>query len=243
MIRLLLPVPSPAPDSLRVEGERFHYLTHVLRLEPGAGLEVFDGRGTRYQAVVVRREEAFAELTLSNPQTGIGGAPLTLLQGLPKGDKLEWILQKGTELGITRFLPVATVRAVVKLDAARGESKRTRWQKIVEEAARQCGRSDVPEVGLPQDLLQAVRALPPQTTVLVLDEEERSRSLSQAVGEAGERGLALVVGPEGGLDRAEVTALIAAGAVPVTLGARVLRTETASLAAAAVILHLRGELG
>src|SRR5690606_34987193 len=123
-------------------------------------------------------------LSLGPASEGIGGAPLTLLQGLPKGDKLEWILQKGTELGITRFWPVATVRAVVKLDAGRGESKRVRWQKIVEEAARQCGRSDVPEVGLPQPLLQAVQALPPGTRVLVLDEEERARTLSQAVAES-----------------------------------------------------------
>jgi 16S rRNA (uracil1498-N3)-methyltransferase len=169
---------------------------------------------------------------------------LALVQGLPKGDKLEWVLQKGTELGATLFAPADTARAVVKLDEKRAAERVKRWTKIVEEAARQCGRADVPEVHPPRALLEAVASLPPGTRLLVLDEEERARPLGQAVASLPEGDpLALVVGPEGGLDRGEVTALAEVGGVPVTLGRRVLRTETAALAALAVLQHLRGELG
>lgn len=242
MIRLLLEVPAPAPDTLTVRGERLHYLAHVLRLREGAALEVFDGRGARFAATVVSLGEDAATLSLSAPQPGVFGSALTLLQGLPKADKLEWIIQKGTELGVSRFMPVATARAVVKLDAERGAHKRERWQKIADEAARQCGRSDTAAVEAPQPLLQAAAALPEGTQLLILDEEERTLRLSAAV-RRDPGPVALVIGPEGGLSREEVAALQGRGGIPVTLGPRVLRTETAGIAAASVLLHLHGELG
>lgn len=240
MIRLLLQLPEG--DRAVVQGERLHYLTHVLRLQPGATFEVFDGRGLRRTATLERLGAAGAELRLGAPQAGTRGAELTLIQGLPKADKLEWIIQKGTELGISRFAPVLTERSVVKLDAARAQTKRERWQRIAEEAARQCGRSDLPGVDLPSPLAQAASSLPEGTQLLVLDEEERERRLVDALRPGGGP-LALVVGPEGGLSRTEVAQLQASGGCSVTLGPRILRTETASLAAAVILLHLSGELG
>jgi 16S rRNA (uracil1498-N3)-methyltransferase len=165
---------------------------------------------------------------------------VTVIQGLPKADKLELVLQKGTELGASAFWPVAMKRCVVKLEG-KEEKKLERWRRIVEEAARQCGRADVPEV---LDPVQVSEAAMTETTVLVLDEAERSLPLSDAVRSVGaSRSLALVIGPEGGLDRSEVDALVAHGALTVTLGPNVLRTETAALAALAVIRHLDGLLG
>lgn len=245
MVRLLLPVPREAPPFVTVEGERFHYLARVLRLSLGDALEVFDGNGRAFPARVEQLAEGSAVLSLG-PAAARARVrrSITVVQGLPKAEKLEWILQKGTELGATAFAPVATERCVVKLSPERASERQKRWAKIVEEAARQCGRYDVPVVQVAQPLALAVAALPRGTRVLVLDEEEKRTRLSAAVAslEPGAP-VALVIGPEGGLSRAEVLELSASGAIPVTLGERVLRTETASMAALAVLLHADGELG
>lgn len=240
MIRLLLPGASEGPAPL--SGERFHYVTRVLRLREGDSLEVFDGKGRRFDAKVTSLTESEGVVTLVNGRDEPALRAITIVQGLPKGDKLELVLQKGTELGAARFAPAMCERSVVKLDG-KEEAKRTRWQRIAEEAARQCGRSDVPEVMTPAPLVALVRSLPDSPQVLVLDEEERAVPLSQAAHAAGERPLALVIGPEGGLARTEVDALLALGAQPVTLGRLILRTETAALAALAVLRHLEGALG
>lgn len=235
-----LHLPHAAPGAVRLDGPRFHHLIRVLRVRAGERLELFDGRGTVFPAEVEQVDTDAATLKVGPgvPQPVAPG--ITIVQGLPKAEKLEWVLQKGTELGAAAFAPVFTERCVVK-PSGREDAKVQRWQKIAEEAARQSGRADVPTVLPPRPLLDAVRALAPGTRVLVLDEEEEERSLSSAAGEGGP--LALVIGPEGGLARSEVQALAALGALGVTLGRRVLRTETAALAALAVLLHLQGELG
>lgn len=239
MIRLL--VPQASEGTVSVEGERLHYLSRVLRLAVGDALEAFDGRGRRFDAKVTSLTDARAELALVNGRDEPRLRAITIVQGLPKGDKLELVLQKGTELGAQGFIPVACERSVVKLDG-KEERKLERWQRIVEEAARQCGRADVPTVQGPLPLVKSMDLLQ-DTQVLVLDEEETAVPLSEAARAAGERPLALVVGPEGGLSRAEVSQLIARGARPVTLGRLILRTETAALAGLSVLRHLEGALG
>jgi 16S rRNA (uracil1498-N3)-methyltransferase len=227
-----------------LSGERRHYLLHVLRLGEGASLEVFDGTGRAFDARVTHVDAQEVRLSLGPARTMPPRRTVSVLQGLPKGDKLEWVLQKGTELGAAAFYPVATERSVVKLEPRRAEERTARWTKIVEEAARQCRRNDVPSVHAPRPLLEAARALAPGTTLLVLDEEESAVPLSEAFRACSPNApVALVVGPEGGLAREEVAALGALGARGVTLGSRILRTETAALAALAVMAHLDGELG
>ena len=240
MVRLL--VPHAGEGEVTIEGPRLHYVTRVLRLVTGDALEVFDGRGGRFEAKVKIVTAEQAVLLLGARAEAPVARSITIVQGLPKGDKLELVLQKGTELGASAFVPVACARSIVKLDG-KEETKRTRWQRIVEVAARQCGRADVPEVALPAPLLKAIDALPGSPALLVLDEEERALPLSVAVSGLGDRPLAFIIGPEGGLERDEVNALISRGAIPVTLGKLVLRTETAALAALAVLRHLDGELG
>lgn len=244
MVRLFAPLPEPAPDDVELTGERRHYLLHVLRLEEGDALEIFDGKGRAFEARVANVTPETVRVTLGTARVAPPRREVSILQGLPKGDKLELVLQKGTELGATAFLPVATARSVVKLEPKRAEERTSRWTKIVEEAARQCRRDDVPRVATPAPLLEAARALPVGTVLLVLDEEESAVPLGDAFRGAGAgTGVALVIGPEGGLAREEVDALKALGARPVTLGKRILRTETAALAALAVMMHLDGELG
>lgn len=233
-------VPGAATGVTRLTGPAFHHLAVVLRVRAGEALEVFDGRGHAFDAAVTQVNDDALTLTLGPARAMPAPRRVTLVQGLVRAEKLELVLQKGTELGASAFLPATARRSVVKLEG-KEPKKLERWRRIVEEAARQCGRADVPEV-LPVVALDAV--VLPDTTVLVLDEEERAVSLSQAVRALdATRAVALVIGPEGGLERAEVAALVARGTQPVTLGGNVLRTETAGLAALAVIRHLEGLLG
>lgn len=244
MVRLFVPLPGPAPTEVELAGERRHYLLHVLRLEQGDVLEVFDGQGRAFEARVASVGEEAVRIWLGTARVAPARRAVGVLQGLPKGDKLELVLQKGTELGATAFYPVATARSVVKLEPKRAEERTARWTKIVEEASRQCRRDDVPRVETPRPLLEAARALSPGTVLLVLDEEESAVPLGEAFRAAGPgTPVALVVGPEGGLAREEVEELRKIGARNVTLGKRILRTETAALAALAVMMHLDGELG
>ena len=240
MIRLLLPTAHEGDCS--VSGPQHHYLSAVLRVKTGDVLEIFDGQGRAYAAQVKQLNEREAVLHLGSCKEAPVSRPVTVVQGLPKGDKFEWVLQKATELGATAFVPAECTRSVAKM-GEKAEKKVQRWQRIAEEAARQCGRADVPTVSQPQPLTQAIAQLGANTVVLILDEEERALPLSFAVAQAENQPLAIVVGPEGGLTREEVKALHGRGAQSVTLGRRVLRTETAALAALAVVRHLDGELG
>jgi 16S rRNA (uracil1498-N3)-methyltransferase len=239
MFRVRLDVPLPAPDHVRVEGPALHHL-RVARVVPGEAVEVFDGRGRAWAAVLERVDEAGAVLRLGEERRGSTGRRVVLIQALPKGDKLDWVLQKSTELGVSAIWPVVAGRTVARPRPEALGARQARWRRIVEEAARQSGRADVPEVEGLRPLDEAVHALDAGVRLLVLDEDERSTRLAAA---AGDGSVALVVGPEGGLAREEVQALRGAGGVGVSLGPLVLRTETAGLAALAVLRHLDGLLG
>lgn len=238
-----LHLPQAVAGEVAIEGERLHYLTRVLRLAAGDALEVFDGHGSTHEATVKQVDADRAVLALGPGRPSVRSRHITVIQGLPKSDKLELVLQKCTELGATAFIPAAMKRSVVKLEAERGQKKQQRWQRIAEEAARQCGRADVPTVHEPMLLHEALTHVR-DARLLVLDEAERSLSLSTACASLKkDEPVALVIGPEGGLDREEVAALKTAGATAVSLGRRVLRTETAALVALAVVQLLDGELG
>lgn len=239
MFRVRLDVPTPVPERLRVEGHPLHHL-RVARVVLGEAIEVFDGRGRAWAAWLESVDASGAVLRLGQERPGATGRTVVLIQGLPKGDKLDWVLQKSTELGVTEVWPVVTARSVARPRPEALAARHARWFRIVEEAARQSGRADVPEVTPLRPLDEAVRALPAGIRLLVLDEGERTERLGQA---AGEGPVGLVVGPEGGLAREEVEALRAGGGIPVSLGPLVLRTETAAIAALAVLRHLDGLLG
>ncbi len=245
MVRLLYPVPDDPPRKIQLEGVRFHHLIHVLRLRAGDALEVFDGRGRSFSARVNAVDRATADISIGPPVAASSERQITLVQALPKAEKMDWIIQKGTELGAATFAPVRSARSVVKLVGSKAEKRVQRWRKIAEEAARQCGRSDVPAILSVDALESRVQTLSAKVGCYVLDEEERFLSLAQAFSPAmaNKSPIALVVGPEGGFERREIESLSALGASKVSLGKRRLRTETAGIVALAVILHLDGQIG
>jgi len=239
MFRVRLDVGVPAPSSLRVEGPALHHL-RVARVEPGETVEVFDGHGRAWAARLESVDAGGAVLVLGEERRGATGRRVVLIQGLPKGDKLDLVLQKATELGVSAVWPVLTERSVARPRPEALGTRHARWQRIVDEAARQSGRAEVPEVAPLRSMEEAARGLGSGMRLLVLDEEERNERLGTA---AGDGAVALIVGPEGGLAREEVRLLHDLGGVPVSLGPLVLRTETAGLAALAVLRHLDGLLG
>ena len=239
MFRVRLDVGVPAPERVRVEGPALHHL-RVARVGPGETIEVFDGHGRAWSARLESVDEGGAVLLLGEERHRSTGRPVVLIQGLPKGDKLDLVLQKATELGVSAVWPVLTARSVSRPRPETFGTRHARWQRIVEEAARQSGRAEVPEVRALRSLAEAARALDAGTRLLVLDEEEHGTRLGAA---AGDGPVALVIGPEGGLSREEVRLLRDLGGVPVSLGPLVLRTETAGLTALAVLRHLDGLLG
>ena len=165
---------------------------------------------------------------------------ITLYQGLPKGDKMEWIAQKCTEAGVFRIVPVLFSRCVTKWEKKDDEKKLPRWQRIAAEAAKQSGRSILPEIAPPMTLKQLCAQLPHHDLSLVPWEDQMGNGVRNQF--SGQKDIAIVIGPEGGIDASEVEQLQAAGAIPVTLGPRIFRTETAGLAAIISLLTLSGDM-
>ncbi len=218
-----------------------HYLGDVLRLAPGSEVEVFDGEGGVYSA---RLDAEGGALVLAVGPRSDAPAPRARVQlafALARGERCDLVVQKATELGVAGLSPFQAARSMVRLDPARGAERARRWRRIAAEAARQCGRADVPTVDTPAPLGQ-VLASAPEGFRKVLFFEGGGEPLSEVV-DRGAPGHLLLVGPEGGFAAEEVGACLAAGARLATLGPRVLRFETAGIVAAALVQHLVGDLG
>ncbi len=238
--RLFVP-PEQLAGSARVKlrPAQSRHLVTVLRLSSGAEIEVFDGRGGRFRARL--SDDA---LEIGPPLPGDARpVDVVLAQALAKGEKMDLVVQKAVELGASRVVPFASERAVPRLDARRGTSRAERWRRIAQEAARQSGRADVPQVDAPigWEELFSLAHEEPDRRPLLLDPDERELRLGAA--SSGVSRLLLVVGPEGGFSPEERQRAVSSGFLPVALGPFVLRTETSGLAALAVVMHVHGALG
>lgn len=221
--------------------EDAHHILHVLRKEKGDLITVCDGQGQDYECEIfsAAAEEIKCKILKRYPCKAEPEVAITLFQGLPKAEKMEWILQKGVELGVCGFVPVISERSVVKLEKKKAESKRVRWNKIAEAAAKQSGRGVLPQVYPVVSLKECIKTFDNYDLVLVLYEETRDESLKKILREMKKipKRVAIWVGPEGGWAPEEVKTLLEADAVTAGLGPRILRTETAGMAAAALILY------
>lgn len=226
--------------SVTLQGEAHRYLARVLRLQSGDAVDLFDGRGLEVGATVMRVGPRDMTLALGERRSmRIPEAPpVTLLQGLPRAERMDLIIQKATELGAARVVPVRTARS-----AAGQQARLDRWERIAREAARQCGRAELMVIAPLLSLAEAVGGLTSGGTRLVPWEEAPGAPALHALVPTHPIAMAILIGPEGGLTREEVALATAAGFQVATLGPRILRTETAAIAALAAIQSRVGGLG
>lgn len=223
-----------------------HQARDVLRLAPGDTLWLLDGVGGEYPATLLMVDRRQVTARLGERVVGQAEPPvrITLCQGMLKAAKFEWVLQKGTELGVTAFIPLLTERAVAATEEL-GATKQRRYERILAEAMEQCGGAWLPQLGAPRPLAHALASLPPDAIALIPWEEERATTLHAALTQTlaaratngqpvGE--IRLFIGPEGGFAPGEIALAQRLGATPVTLGRRILRAETAALVAVALAL-------
>lgn len=248
MQRFIVPAAAIHHGMVEFDAAVAHQLRQVLRLAAGAHVVVSDGRGRAWEAELVEleRHRARARLLTEQANTREPATRITLYQGTLKADKFEWVLQKGTELGVHRFVPLIVQRSIVR-DYAALAGKRTRWQAIVREAAEQAGRSWVPEVTVAHDLVAALDTSERSPDLrLICWENETDRRLRDMVAPVAvdDRGVAidLFIGPEGGFAEDEIVAARTAGLQVIGLGPRILRAETASLVAVAALLYARHDM-
>jgi 16S rRNA (uracil1498-N3)-methyltransferase len=212
-----------------------HHL-HVVRQQPGDALVLFNGEGGQVRARLadIGKRRASAEVLAHDAVDVELPFAVTLAQGLPEGSKMDWIVEKAVELGVTHIQPLAARRSVVKLSGERAEKRLAHWESVVVSASEQCGRNRLAAVEPVRDFTRWLAA-PAGDAVRILLSPRADASLAQWTRANPARAVVLLVGPEGGFSDEEEDAAIAAGALPLSMGPRVLRTETAGLAALAIL--------
>ncbi len=230
---------------IEASGPDVHHITRVLRMSRGDGLVFCDGQGTDYHGVIedLLPDRLIARILRTEPNRTEPSVFCTLYQALPKGDKMETVIQKAVELGVSEVVPVISARCVVKLKGSDGAKKAARWQLIALEAAKQSGRGIIPRVYEPVGLAEAVKAMGKSGgKCAVLYEEERETDLASFLGEPFSGKYSFMVGPEGGFEPEEIGTAREAGVQPVSLGPRILRTETASGCFLSALMFATGNL-
>lgn len=234
---------------VRIDRDQARHIEKVLRLAAGDIVQVFDGQGHEYEVCLQGKEEGFllGEILQELHREADSPLHLSLVQGLAKGDKMDSIIQKAVEIGVQEIYPLISRYAVVKLEKERTGKKVDRWQTIAREACKQCRRNRVPMVHTPVSFTEMMEMAAGIPTIL-LYEHETNNGLKQVINDnreeiqAGSR-LFLIIGPEGGFAPEEIAAAGEQGVLIAGLGPRILRTETAGLAAAAIVLYELADLG
>ena len=240
--RIYIPLPLTPGGEVELPAQAGEHVVRVLRLEHGHPLRLFNGNGGEYagEIAALAKRVVSARVLGAIPESD-RESPLriTLGQGIARGEKMDWVLQKATELGVARIVPLITERTEVKLDAERAERRLAHWQAVIAAACEQCGRNRLPELQAPIRLADWAAALAGQEGLrLALDPHGDVATRDLAAGNAA----TLAVGPEGGLSGPDLAALAQAGFRGLRLGPRILRTETAGLAALAALQAIHGDL-
>lgn len=227
-------------DTLCIDGENGRHIARSLRMRPGETLTLSNGEGIDYLARIlsIDGDAVETEILERTPNQTEPRAKLTLFMAMPKGDKMELIVQKATEIGVSVIQPILTERCISRPDEKSMEKKRARYQKIALEAAGQSGRGKVPEVRKLLTLSEAVQVLPEKS---ILFYEKGGERLSKLI-TSDDNDIGMFVGSEGGFSEEEAAFLVENGVVPATLGMRILRCETAPLCGMSVILSLTGDI-
>jgi len=239
--RVYVDAPLAAGDSTTLEGDAANHIARVLRARVGDALTLFDGRGGEYTARIaeLRGAKVIAQVAEHLDVERESSLEITLLQGIARGDRMDTIVQKATELGVTRIVPLTAERSVVKISRDTAHRKHAHWRAVAIAACEQCGRNRLPEIAQPQTLADAVRAATLATQLRLMLAPGAATTLLSAASQA--KSIALLIGPEGGLAPLEVEIAERAGFAACSVGPRILRTETASLAAVAALQAVAGD--
>lgn len=242
LIRVYVEAPLAAGARVELRGPAHEHVTRVLRLGTGDAVTLFNGDGSDYPSLIgeLRRGAAVAEVRAVAPARGESPLAIALVQGIARAERMDLIVQKATELGVAAIQPVVTERSVVKLDAASRAKKLAHWRGIAIAACEQCGRARLPEVAEPLPLADWLAR--PARAGLRRVQLEPDAGVALAAAAADATSIELLVGPEGGLTETERDAARQTGYRSCRLGPRVLRSETASIAALAVLQATAGDL-
>ncbi len=234
-------------DVMQIQGADAHHLHHVLRAKVGEKILVADGAGSSAEAEITGflGESVKLRLVRLLEDAPKALADIELFQCLPKGDRMDFIVQKATELGVTRILPLFSQNVVVRLDKEKARARHERWQKIAAAAAKQCGARKIPEVLPLAPFLEAIKKQQEIKQVLRLFfyEGEQKRDLHRVFADAKARRIFMLVGPEGGFSKEEAGQAAVHGFTSVTLGQRILRVDTAAIVALSLVQYEKGDLG
>lgn len=241
-------VPQLYNEEMTITGVDARHISKVLRMQPSDELQIVsdDGVSALAQISAIDNECVTVHCIENLAESHEPHVRLVLAQGLAKGEKMDFIIQKAVEMGAYSVVPVAMEHSVVRLDGVKAAKKVERWQKIAEAAAKQSKRDIIPQIQPVQSMAQMLAANDCQTKIIAYECEDK-KSLKTALKEAQSKGdltdLLLIIGPEGGISEAELEAARSAGAAPVSLGRRILRAETAGLVAISAIFYETGDLG
>lgn len=242
MHRFFVESSSDGSDEIVITGDDVVHITRVLRLGVGDEITVCDSCATDCVCSIesISKDEVIAHINDRYPNPSEPPVNITLYQGVPKGDKLDTVVQKSVELGAVRIVPVAMKRSVAVIKDA--DKKRQRMQKIAHEAAKQCGRARVPEVGTVMSFADAIREASGTDLCLLPYEDEKVCSIKTVLAENNKsKNISIFIGPEGGFDASEVELARQCGFRIVSMGPRILRTETAPLAAISAVMYEMGD--
>ena len=230
-----------------IQGPIAKQITRVLRLGKGEQITLFDNTGWAYHLVIETTSGHSVTGNVVDKTFGTGNpiVPINIYQGLLKNDKFEFLLQKGTELGVSCFTPISTQRSIPRIKETQSESRYTRWQKIITEAAEQSGRPIIPRLDCISSFDEAIQSS--SGIRLMAWEGNPEKRLRQVLAEnhsdIEKQGVSIFIGPEGGFDNTEVKSAEYMGVIPITLGPRILRSETAGIAITSSILFELGDFG
>lgn len=242
MYRFFTAIENVGEGVVRITGDDVNHIKNVLRMTKGEKVVISCGQGVDYYCIIDCIQETEIGLIIEEEKAAVTELPteITLFQALPKSDKMELIVQKAVELGAVSIVPVKTKRCVVKLDEKKAQKKVSRWNSIAESAAKQSGRAIVPKVSEVMSFSDALQLAKTMDTVLIPYElsEDMPGSVQAMQKAAAGKSIGIFIGPEGGFERGEVELALQTGAVAISLGKRILRTETAGLATMSVLMFL-----
>ena len=245
MARFYVPQPRIENGMLKIEGDEVKHIRKVLRLKAGDEIVVFDGLGREVEGTIVEERLSSVVIRIQNIFSSERDSPLevTLAQSLLKGEKMDYLIQKATELGVKEIIPFFSSRSVPFLEKSRRLKRHHRWEKIAVEASKQCGRGVVPKLESLQDYSDMLQMASTEDLRLILWERDGIKLKEVLERSKGKRKIFFIIGPEGGFNQLEVDEAKKVGFLPVTLGRRILRAETASLCFLSILQYERGDIG